>query len=156
MELVEKLRGVSQAESRTLIWEHAQGIAERSASREPQERVYLVPAFGDGGRVSHRYTATEEEVFAALERINVEAQYLREQMQGTRDAIAALSASREQMDLHAFTSEWQDLQAKLDLLKSMRNERMRESEVLKLEYETQKRMGDSRPAAAPRRDGNIF
>ena len=45
---------------------------------------------------------------------------------------------------------------RLDFLKSMRAERVRMSEVLKLEYETQKRMGDSRPAAAPVRAGNIF
>jgi len=103
-------------------------------------------------------------VLQELQRLDVQIQYLQEQIDETRATMDELARpAREAGSFWIGTGEYEaylrasaPFSERLDFLKSMRAERVRMSEVLKLEYETQKRMGNSRPSAASGRRGNIF
>lgn len=129
----------------------------------PQGRYYTIPRLTDES-ISYYYSATEEDVLLELNRLDVQTQYLQEQIDETMATLDRLAEpGREAERFWVGTEEYESYSRaaapvieRLDFLKSMRAERVRMSEVLKLEYETQKRMGDSRPAAATGRGGNIF
>ena len=93
----------------------------------------------------------------ALAQLDLEMQYLREQMDATRDAIRELESARREFyakgpqhaqnnrtEEGALLRDMQEQQTRLELLKSMRAERMRESETMKMQYTTQKEMRESR------------
>ena len=99
------------------------------------------------------YRATEEDVLEVLATLDLEMQYLREQRDATEVGISELSAgvsdfnargeqyARDNMsEVMTLVRDRQHLRDRLELLKAMRTERMRESETVKLQYETQKRM----------------
>lgn len=107
------------------------------------------------GPESNRYTyqATEEDVFEALTELEVEMDYLREQIGETSDAYGEFelatiefhsNAEENSAEARALRREMGELRARTDLLYSMRAERMREYETIKLQYETQKRMREGR------------
>ena len=90
-----------------------------------------------------------------MELLDLEMQYLREQMDATEDAIGEIAgrssefsakgdAEANRAELAALRRDMQEQQTRHEMLKSMRDERMRESETMKLQYETQKRMRESR------------
>ena len=143
-----------------LTGQHADGV---EAERSPQGPYYTIPRLTDES-ISYYYNATEEEVLHELARLDIQIEYLQEQIDDTRATIDGLAKPvREAGGFWIGTGEYEaysrasaPFNERLDFLKSMRAERVRMSEVLKLEYETQKRMGDSRPVAAPSRAGDIF
>ena len=143
-----------------LTEEYLEGLAAERSSRGP---YYTIPRLTDES-ISYYYNASEEDVLLELKRLDVQIEYLQEQIDDTRATIDGLAKPvREAGRFWIGTGEYEaysrasaPFSERLDFLKSMRAERVRMSEVLKLEFETQKRMGDSRPVAAPSRAGNIF
>ena len=110
-----------------------------------EDRHYLIPVI-HGGEVSHYYNATEEEVLRDLARIDVQMEYLQERM----DEI------RTRMDTgEPVGREWDLLVERYNLLRAMHTERVKASETVKLEFETQKRFqdGGQRPRAP---GGRVF
>ena len=116
--------------------------AEIARSYESHGLIYTLSR----GSGSSRYNdlVREEEVLAELGRLKVEMDYLREQRDATEDAIDELYQGDDPKEPFAFRRTIMDLQAKRDLLESMRGERMREYMTVKAQYETQKRMHESR------------
>ena len=152
--------GISESEVLTRLRESVE-IFEIEGS--PQGPYFTIPRLTDES-ISYYYSATEEDVLLELKRLDVQIQYLQEQIDETMATLDRLAEPREEAGLSWLGSEeyvaYQRASApfseRLEFLKPMRAERVRVFEVLKLEYETQKRMGDSRPTAAPGRGGNIF
>ncbi|MCY4571819.1 MAG: hypothetical protein OXF01_03375 [Gemmatimonadetes bacterium] len=129
--------------------------AEVERSYQSQGLVYQITRGPESNRYTYR--ATKEDVLEVLAEIDIGIQYLREQMDATRDAIRELSSAIA--DFHARGEEFRQenmpqvetlatdqrhLREKLELLRTMHTERMRESETVKMQYETQKRMHEGR------------
>ena len=152
--------GISESEVLTRLRESVE-IFEIEGS--PQGPYFAIPRLTDES-IGYYYNATEEDVLLELKRLDVQIQYLQEQIDETMATLDRLAEpGREAGRFWVGTEEYETysrasapFSERLAFLKSMRAERVRMSEVLKLEYETQKRMGDSRPAAASGRGGNIF
>ena len=152
--------GISESEVLTRLRESVEMFEIESS---PQGPYYTIPRLTDES-ISYYYSATEDDVLLELKRLDVQIQYLQEQIDETMATLDRLAEpGREAESFWVGTEEYESYSRaaapvieRLDFLKSMRAERVRMSEVLKLEYETQKRMGDSRPAAATGRGGNIF
>ena len=152
--------GISESEVLTRLRESVE-IFEIEGS--PQGPYFTIPRLTDES-ISYYYNATEEDVLLELKRLDVQIQYLQEQIDETMATLDRLAEpGRDAERFWVGTEEYESysrasapFKERLEFLKSMRSERVRVFEVLKLEYETQKRMGDSRPAAAPGRGGNIF
>ena len=130
-------------------------LSESDWAEERRQVVYQMTR--ETGANQYGYRATEEEVLERLELLDLEMQYLREQMDATKDAISeherAASEFHDQgpqyaqdnrTEERALRRDRQELQTRHEMLKSMRAERMRESETMKLQYTTQKRMRESR------------
>ena len=130
-------------------------LSEADWAEERRQVVYQMTR--ETGANQYGYRATEEEVLERLELLDLEMQYLREQMDSTEDAISeherAASEFHDQgpqyaqdnrTEERALRRDRQELQTRHEMLKSMRAERMRESETMKLQYTTQKRMRESR------------
>ncbi len=88
-----------------------------------------------------------------LAKLELEMEYLREQIDETEDAYYELESAEAEIleqgreNVEDNWMEWvtlrrdkEHLRERLELLRPMRTERMRESETVKLEYETQRRM----------------
>ena len=128
------------------------------SDRAAEERRQVVYQMTRGtGSTRYSFRATEEDVLEALAQLDLEMQYLREQMDATRDAIRGLESARREFyakgpqhaqnnrtEEGALLRDMQEQQTRLELLKSMRAERMRESETMKMQYTTQKEMRESR------------
>ena len=116
------------------------------AEADSQGRHYNIPLLSDES-ISYYYNGTEEDVLKELARLDVQIQYLQEQ-------IAELPATWDRLferegDFEVGTEEYWNSRAESarlrerdGLLRSMLTERIRMSEIVKLEYETQKRLGD--------------
>ena len=128
--------------------------AEIAAHEAEVVRSYEAAGFNyqlTRGPESNRYTyrATEEDVQQELARLEVEMAYLREQITATRDLEFATierveEAEPNSTERRAALTDYEEVSARADLLQSMRTERMREYETVKLQYETQKRMREGR------------
>ena len=159
-EVMEKPGQFSDAEALTRLREYVETLEGEGVGEVIH---YSIPRLTDES-ISYYYNATEEDVLQELKRLDVQIEYLQEQIDETRATIDGLARPvREAGRFWIGTGEYEaysrasaPFSERLDLLKSMRAERVRMYEVLKLEYETQKRMGDSRPVAAPSRAGDIF
>lgn len=92
--------------------------------------VYRIPPpIGTG--IQYYPEATEQEVMETLRRLSVQIQYLREQIEETRNAMTR-SEQRDQ--------EYHYLWQRHELLSSMHTEHVKVAEITKLQYETEKRM----------------
>ena len=92
--------------------------------------VYRIPPpIGTG--IQYYPEATEQEVMETLRRLSVQIQYLREQIEETRNAMSR-SEQRDQ--------EYHYLWQRHELLRSMHTEHVKVAEITKLQYETEKRM----------------
>ena len=92
--------------------------------------VYRIPPpIGTG--IQYYPEATEQEVMETLRRLSVQIQYLREQIEETRNAMTR-SEQRDQ--------EYHYLWQRHELLRSMHTEHVKVAEITKLQYETEKRM----------------
>ena len=151
--VVEHLRELQQAEAVKYRADIAAHEAEVVRSHEAHGLVYTLTR----GTGSNRYTyrATEEDVLEELARLELEMAYLREQMDETasafdeteravREIYAAGPPDENSAEARALLRDREDLRARAELLQSMRTERMREYETVKLQYETQKRMREGR------------
>ena len=134
--------GISESEVLTRLRESVE-IFE--IERSPQGPYYTIPRLNDES-VSYYYNAPEEDVLKELARLDVQVQYLQDQLVETEATLKELS--EEASDFDPETEEWwtyvgevNRLHERRSLLRTMRTERVRMSEVVKLEYETQKRMG---------------
>ena len=129
--------------------------AEVGRSYQSQDLVYQITRGPESNRYTYR--ASEEDVLEVLELLELEMAYLREQITATEDAIDELGRRSNEFskkgdqyvaaNLAELTALWKDtddLRDKVNLLKSMHTERMRESETVKMQYETQKRMREGR------------
>lgn len=143
-------------DGKTQIKEYVEGLeTDRS-----QGRYYTIPQL-IGESISYYYNATEEDVLQELARLNVQIEYLQEQIDETNAELDRLYAEGEETGEMWVGSRGHTIylrksapvKERRDLLESMRAERFRISEVLKLEYETQKRLGDEwRPRIIPSAD----
>ena len=127
-----------------------------SADRAAQERHQIVYELTRGsGANLYTYRATEEKVLEALAQLDLELTYLREQMDLAGDAYRELERAEgelvaegdveaDRVELAALRKDMEELRVRNQLLHTMRGERMRESETVKMQYETQKRMRESR------------
>ncbi len=129
----------------------AQHEAEVVRSYEAAGFLYQITRGPESNRYTYR--ATEEDVHKALTQLEVEMDYLREQINETADAFSELeraagefyaNAEENSAEARARRRDMGELRARTDLLYSMRAERMREYETIKLQYETQKRMREGR------------
>lgn len=133
------------------------GLVLSEPDRAQQERQVVYNMTRGTGPSRYGFRATEEQVLEALELLDLEMQYLREQMDATKDAIGELDRARTEFrakgpqhaqanraEERALLIGLQDEQTRHELLKSMRDERMRDAETMKLQYTTQKRMRESR------------
>ncbi len=116
------------------------------AEAGPQGRRYTIPQLSDES-ISYYYNGTEEDVLKELARLDVQIQYLQEQIaetSATLDRLAERAGDFEvgTKEYWTYLGESARLRERNGLLRSMRTERVRMSEVVKLEYETQKRLGD--------------
>ncbi len=121
--------------------------AEVVRSYESQGLVYTLSRGSGSSRYTYR--ATEADVQQALTELEVEMDYLREQITATRDLEFATierveEAEPNSTERRAALTDYEEVSARADLLQSMRTERMREYETVKLQYETQKRMREGR------------
>lgn len=131
-------------------------LPESERAAEERRRVVYHMTRGTGSN-QHSFRATEEQVLEALAQLDLEMAYLREQMDETDDAIRELL--RETDEFHAKGSqhardnlaegralrlEMAELQTRRELFRSMRDERMRESETMKMQYATQKELRERR------------
>ncbi|MDE2653453.1 MAG: M56 family metallopeptidase [Gemmatimonadota bacterium] len=140
--VVENLMEFQQVEAVEDRAEIAAHEAEIVRSYESHGLIYTLSR----GSGSNRYTykATEGGVLKELGRLKLEMDYLREQRNAAEDAIDELYQGDDPKEPVAFRRTIMDLQARRDLLESMRGERMREYETVKMQYETQKRVHESR------------
>ena len=121
------------------------------------------------GSSRYIYRATEEDVLEVLARLDLEMEYLRQQMNETDDGLREIDSREVELmrkggeyfrdnpaEVIALRRDRDHLRDRLELLKTMRTERMRESETVKLEYETQKRMPGGLPSVAAPLGGPVF
>ena len=136
--VVENLRELQQDQAAQI----AAHEAEVARSHEAQGLVYTLTR----GTGTNRYTyrATEEDVIEALTKLELEMDYLREQRNATEDTIDELYQGDDPKEPDTFRRTIMDLRARVELLESMRGERMREYETVKMQYETQKRLREGR------------
>ena len=116
------------------------------AGAGPQGRRYTIPQLSDES-ISYYYNGTEEDVLKELARLDVQVQYLQEQIAETSATLDRLAERAGDFEVGTeeywtYLGESARLRERNGLLRSMRTERVRMSEVVKLEYETQKRLGD--------------
>ena len=151
--VVEHLRELQQAEAVKYRAEIAAHEADVVRSHESHGLVYTLTR-GTGSN-QYTYRATEEDVLKELARLELEMAYLREQMDETasafdeteravREIYAAGPPDENSAEARALLRDREDLRARAELLQSMRTERMREYETVKLQYATQKRMREGR------------
>ena len=149
------VRALQQAES---VEERAQVAAHEAEvvrSYQSQGLVYQITRGPESNQYTYR--ATEEDVLRVLGQLDLEMAYLREQMAETEDAFSELERAASEFNANgpqyaednstearALRRDMEELRARQELLYSMRAERMRESETVKLQYETQKRMREGR------------
>ena len=142
------LSDADRAAERTEIAEHE---AELVRSYEAAGYYYQITQGPESNRYTYR--ATEEDVLKALTQLEVEMDYLREQINENAEALSELERAAREVyanaedngrEARANRRVGDELRARADLLHSMRAERMREYETIKLQYETQKRMRESR------------
>ena len=111
-----------------------------------EDRKYRVPApIGTG--IQYYPDTPEQEVLEQLAHLDVQMEYLRERMDEIRQAVTGLQKAREPLDVESAESKdlWRQInyaQERLILLTRLHTERLRMYETVKMEYETQKRMGD--------------
>ena len=140
------------AEERRQIAAHEAEVVRSYQSRGLVYQITRVPESNQ-----YTYRATEEDVLRVLGQLDLEMAYLREQMDATEDAFSELERAASEFNANgpqygednstearALRRDMEELRARQELLYSMRAERMRESETVKLQYETQKRMRESR------------
>ena len=152
LEALQHLTVLSEADraarERTEIAEHE---AEVVRSYEAAGFYYQITRGPESNRYTYR--ATEEDVHKALTQLEVEMDYLREQINENAEAFSELERAAREFYANAEDNGTEaranrrvrdELRARADLLYSMRDERMREYETVKLQYETQKRMRESR------------
>ena len=141
---------------RTHLAEYLEGL-ETDRRQGP---YYTIPQLSDAS-ISYYYNATEEDVLRELARLDVQIEYLQEQIDETNAEMDRLYAEGQETGemwvgssgYTVYLRKSAPVQERRDLLESMRAERIRMSEVVKLEYETQKRLGDgSRPRNPPNAD----
>ena len=151
--VVENLRELRQADAVQRRADIAAHEAEVVRSYQSGGFVYSLTRGTGSNRYSYR--ATEEDVLEELARLELEMAYLREQMDETasafdetdgavREFYAAGPPDDNSAEVRALLRDREDLRARAELLQSMRTERMREYETVKLQYETQKRMREGR------------
>ena len=153
-----------QALSELEIEQH-QATVERS--HQSQGRYFTITRGSGSSR--YIYRATEEDVLEVLARLDLEMEYLRQQMNETEDGLREIDSMEGELmskgeehfrnnpaEVIALRREKDHLRDRLELLKTMRTERMRESETVKLEYETQKRMPGGLPSIAGPIGGPVF
>ncbi|MXX35827.1 MAG: M56 family metallopeptidase [Gemmatimonadetes bacterium] len=136
------VRALEQADAVQERAEIAAHEADVVRSYESQGLVYTLSR-GSGSN-QYTYRATEEDVLKELARLEVEMEYLREQRNAADDAVDELYQGDDPSDAFAKRRMLLDLQARRDLLESMRTERMREYETVKMQYETQTRLREGR------------
>lgn len=129
-------------DGRTQIREYLEGL-ETDRSQRP---YYAMPVLSDES-ISYYYNATEEDMLQELARLDVQVQYLQEQIAETDATMDRLAEQAGDVavgteEYWTYLGESARLRERNGLLRSMRTERVRMSEIVKLEYETQKRMGD--------------
>ncbi|MDE2795870.1 MAG: M56 family metallopeptidase [Gemmatimonadota bacterium] len=140
-------------EGKTQIREYVEGL-EADRSQGPR---YTMPLLNDES-ISYYYNATEEDVLQELARLDAQIQYLQEQIDETNATLDRLGEKAGEVvvgteEYLTYVGELARLHERGGLLRSMRTERVRMSEIVKLEYETQKRMGDGpRPRNPPTAD----
>lgn len=108
-------------------------------------RHYTIPQLSDES-ISYYYNGTEEDVLQELARLDVQIQYLQEQIAETSATLDRFAERAGDFvvgteEYLTYVGELARLRERGGLLRSMRTERMRMSEIVKLEYETQKRLG---------------
>ena len=131
-------------------------LSESDRAAEERRQVVYHMTRGTGSN-QYSYRATEEEVLEALAQLDLEMAYLREQLDETDDAIGELQRETDgfyfkgpqhvrdnRAEERALRRDMQELQTRRELLRSMRAERMRESETMKMQYATQREMRESR------------
>ena len=148
--------------------EEAGGLSEPSMALEDLAQLAMVPSRaqeerrqvvyelsrGSGANL-YTYRATEEKVLEALAQLDLELAYLREQIDAADDAYGELERAEGELvakgdveanraELAALRKDLEELRVRYQLLHTMRGERMRESETMKMQYTTQKRMRESR------------
>lgn len=154
---LEPTQGLQALQHLTVVSEAERAAWERTQAAQHEAEVvrsYEAAGFNyqlTRGPESNRYTyrATEEDVQQELARLEVEMAYLRDQITATRDLeIATIERVQEaepnSTEKHAALTDFEEVRARADLLQSMRTERMREYETVKMQYETQKRMREGR------------
>ncbi len=110
-----------------------------------QGRSYRIPApIGTG--IQYYPDTPEQDVLERLARLDVQIQYLREQMDEIDEAVAEMEKARKPLDRESAVARdlWRQItyaQQRSILLNSLHKERVTMNETVKLEYETQKRMG---------------
>ncbi len=148
--------------------EEAGGLSEPSMALEDLAQLAMVPSRAEeerrqvvyelsrgSGANLYTYRATEEKVLEALAQLDLELAYLREQIDAADDAYGELERAEGELvakgdveanraELAALRKDLQELRVRYQLLHTMRGERMRESETMKMQYTTQKRMRESR------------
>ena len=148
----EEPRGLS--EPSMALEDLAQLAMVPSRAQEERRQVVYELSWGSGANL-YTYRATEEKVLEALAQLDLELAYLREQMDAADDAYGELERAEGELvakgdveanraELAALRKDLEELRVRYQLLHTMRGERMRESETMKMQYTTQKRMRESR------------
>ena len=133
------------------------GLVLSEPDRAERERQVVYQMSRGTGSTRYGFRATEEQVLEGLELLELEMQYLREQMDATKDSIRELDRVRSEFRMkgpqhaqanrteeRALLGDLQEQHTRHELLKSMRDERMRDAETMKRQYTTQKRMREGR------------
>ena len=134
--------------------QYAAVLSEADRAAEERRQVVYELSRGSGANL-YTYRATEEKVLEALARLDLELAYLREQIDAADDAYGELERAEGELvakgdveanraELAALRKDLEELRVRYQLLHTMRGERMRESETMKMQYTTQKRMRESR------------
>ena len=145
-----RARTLDAVQERAAIAAHEADVARSYAS----QGLFYTLSRGSGSN-QYTYRATEEDVLKELARLEVEMAYLREQIDETegafdeiqrvmREFYAAGPPEANSAEAIALRRDMGDLRARAELLRSMRTERMREYETVKLQYATQKRLRENR------------
>ena len=122
---------------------------EADVARAYEWQRFLYTLTRGSGSNQYTYRATEEDVLKELTRLEVEMDYLREQITETRDLASAAAkmlseAEGNSPERNAAVTDYEEFNARRELLQSMRAERLREYETVKMQYETQKRIREGR------------
>ena len=122
---------------------------EADVARAYEWQRFLYTLTRGSGSNQYTYRATEEDVLKELTRLEVEMEYLREQITETRNLASAAAknlseAEGNSTERNAAVTDYEEFNARRELLQSMRAERLREYETVKMQYETQKRIREGR------------